>query len=172
MCVTLPCMCCCFFLHFSLSHTLAGSLQVFSPYKDVTVSMNWNTNEMGTAVSGTAQKFTAAMPSTLNTVTLAFATGECGSENWGGVPGQTFATANLPNLQSSGKYYIVSTGGAAGAFTCGSSAGFTTFLNRYMSTYLVGIDFDIEAGQSQAQITDLVTRAKEASAKYPNLRFR
>ena len=67
--------------------------------------------------------------------------------------------------------YIISTGGAAGSFTCGSDAGFETFINRYASSSLAGIDFDIEAGQSQADIDNLVARVKNSQAKHPGLRW-
>ena len=40
-----------------------------------------------------------------------------------------------------------------------------------MSPHLVGIDFDIEAGQTQAVITDLVRRAGAAHTRYPQLRM-
>jgi hypothetical protein len=105
------------------------------------------------------------------TVTLAFATGECGSENWGGVPGAAMASANVGPLQQAGVKYILSTGGAAGSFTCGSDAGMTTFINRWASPSLIGVDFDIEAGQSPAVIDALVQRIKSAHASFPGLRF-
>ena len=57
-----------------------------------------------------------------------------------------------------GKKYIVSTGGANGAFTCGSDANFDKFISTYYSANLIGIDFDIEGGVNQAQITELVKR--------------
>jgi chitinase len=47
----------------------------------------------------------------------------------------------------------------------------STFIDRWNSANLVGIDFDIEAGQSTAVIGDLVARIKAAHAKYPTLRF-
>ena len=44
----------------------------------------------------------------------------------------------------------------------------TTFIDRWNSANLVGIDFDIEAGQSPAVIDDLVARIKAgARQKYP-----
>ena len=46
-----------------------------------------------------------------------------------------------------------------------------TFLSRWASAGLIGIDFDIEAGQSQSVIDDLIQRIKTAHASYPNLRF-
>jgi hypothetical protein len=134
--------------------------------------MNWNTNVIQTNVSGAA----VAIASDLTTggdkaITLAFATGECGSENWAGVGGADMASANVPLLTSGGIKYIVSTGGAAGSFTCGSSAGFQTFVGRWASANLIGVDFDIEAGQSQSVIQDLVSRIQSAHTTYPGLRF-
>ncbi|WP_230463631.1 hypothetical protein [Burkholderia ubonensis] len=41
----------------------------------------------------------------------------------------------------------------------------------YASNNLVGIDFDIEAGQTQQVINDLVQRVVVAQQNYPNLRF-
>jgi hypothetical protein len=148
-----------------------GSL-VFSPYKDTSINMNWNTNVISTSVSGTATPLATDMSGAGGkTVTLAFATGECGSENWGGVPGASLATANVSLLKNAGVKYIISTGGAAGSFTCGSDGGFTTFVDRWNSPNLIGVDFDIEAGQSQQVINDLVSRIKAAHASYPSLRF-
>lgn len=154
-----------------------GASLLFSPYKDVTVNLNWNTNVMQSAVTGTAIPVvgSGSLVSTnvpdLSAITLAFATGECGSENWGGVPGATFASANIPGLSSASLPYVVSTGGEAGVFTCGSTAGFASFLTRYMSPQMVGVDFDIEGGQSQAQISALVAAAVYGQSLYPNLRF-
>ena len=105
------------------------------------------------------------------TVTLAFATGECGSENWGGVGGGTMASANVPLLTSAGVNYIVSTGGAAGVFTCGTDSGFATFINRWASSNLIGVDFDIEAGQTPSIISDLISRIQTAHGSFPDLRF-
>jgi chitinase len=135
--------------------------------------MNWNTNVISTAVSGggTTQftsDFTAAGG---KTITLAFATGECGSENWAGVQGAAMATANVSLLTGAGVSYILSTGGAAGSFTCGTDSGFDTFVGRWASPNLIGVDFDIEAGQSQSVIQDLVSRIQTAHGTYPGLRF-
>ena len=49
--------------------------------------------------------------------------------------------------------------------------GFTTFINRYNSSSLLGIDFDIEGGQSQDVINNLVQRVVAAQRSFPNLRF-
>ncbi len=144
---------------------------VFSPYKDITVSMNWNTNVISTAVTGTLSPVLTVTPAKLPMITWAFATGECGSENWGGLSASAVAAANVQTFVSAGKKYILSTGGAAGSFTCGSDAGFETFVNRYASSSLAGVDFDIEAGQSQATVDALVARVKASQSKHPGLRW-
>jgi len=150
----------------------AGDALVFSPYKDTSINMNWNTNVISTNVSGSATALgTDLAGAGGKTVTLAFATGECGSENWGGVQGAAMASANVPLLMQANVKYILSTGGAAGSFTCASDAGMAAFIDRWASANLVGVDFDIEAGQSQQVIGDLVARIKAAHAKYPSLRF-
>jgi hypothetical protein len=144
---------------------------VFGPYKDVTVSMNWNTNVISSAATGTLQPVLTVMPTNLKTMTWSFATGECGSENWAGIQPNALVSANVQNWVSMGKFYVISTGGAAGTFTCGSDAGFTTFINRYNSSSLLGIDFDIEGGQNQDVINNLVQRVVAAERTFPNLRF-
>jgi chitinase len=144
---------------------------VFSPYKDITISANWNTDVISSAVTGTMESVTTVMPSNLSTLTWAFATGECGSETWGGLTPASVAAANVQSFASAGKKYILSTGGADGVFTCGTDAGFATFIQTYYSSNLVGVDFDIEAGQTTADIAALVARVKTAQATYPNLRF-
>ena len=148
-----------------------GSL-VFSAYKDTSINMNWNTNVITTNVSGSPTAIASDLTANgSHTITLAFATGECGSESWGGVPGAAMASANVSLLSAAGVKYILSTGGAAGSFTCGSDAGFATFINRWASSGLIGVDFDIEAGQSPAVISDLIQRIKSAHGAFPNLRF-
>ncbi|WP_218871324.1 glycosyl hydrolase family 18 protein [Chitinibacter bivalviorum] len=143
----------------------------FSPYKDILLGMNWNTNVIGTAVNGSQQTLLSALPSKAEVVTWAFATGTCGSENWGGLDGAAVAAANVGAWVAANKKYIISTGGAAGAFNCTSDANFVKFINRYNSPNLVGIDFDIEAGQTQADIDSLVLRVKNAQSQFPHLRF-
>jgi chitinase len=72
------------------------------------------------------------------------------------------------------KNYIISTSGANGVFTCGSDAGFESFIQRYDSASLQGIDFDIEVGQSQDVINALIAltaRVKVAQANHPGLRL-
>jgi hypothetical protein len=45
------------------------------------------------------------------------------------------------------------------------------FIARYASPDLVGIDFDIEGGQTQSQIQGLVAAAVGAQSQYPSLQF-
>lgn len=145
---------------------------LFSPYKDVGISMNWNTNVISTAVTGTLQPLLSVLPGTLRrTVTWAFATGECGAENWAGLAPDVLANANIPLFVAAKVNYIISTGGAAGAFTCSSAAGMRAFIDRYKSPRLVGLDFDIEAGQSAAAINSLMDQIAAVQAEYPRLRF-
>jgi hypothetical protein len=150
---------------------------LFSPYKDVTINMNWNTYQMQSAVEGSdlpvvgANSLVSNYIPKLPAITLAFATGACGSETWGGASGAQWAAENIPQLQNANLDYVVSTGGQAGTFTCGSTAGMEAFIARYASPSLVGIDFDIEGGQSASDIQNLVNAAAGAQAQYPNLQF-
>src|SRR3984957_2825654 len=124
--------------------TGSASGLLFSPYKDVTINMNWNTDQMQSAVEGTAipvvgsgslvSNYVPRLPA----ITVAFATGTCGSETWGGVSGASWAAENVPQLQSAGLNYVVSTGGEAGTFTCASTSGMDSFIARYASSNLVG----------------------------------
>ncbi len=144
---------------------------IYSPYKDASISMNWNTNTISTNVTGRLSPVLTVLPTSVRTLTLAFATGECGSENWGGVGAAALASANVSLFTASNVNYIVSTGGAGGVFSCGTDAGMTTFINRYASKNLVGIDFDIEGGQTQQVINNLIQRVVAAQKQFPNLRF-
>ena len=144
---------------------------LFSPYKDVGISMNWNTYVLSTSVTGTLTPLLKALPARVPAVTWAFATGECGSETWAGIAPAKLAAANVPAFVKADRDYVVSTGGAAGSFTCGSPEGMRTFINRYASRNLVGIDFDIESGQSAAAIDSLVRQLQAVQPDYPDLRF-
>jgi chitinase len=145
---------------------------IFSPYKDTSINMDFNTNVISTLVPGTRTPIATDMKANqAKAITLAFATGQCGTENWGGVQGAAIASANVPLLNNAGVDYIISTGGAAGAFTCASDSGFATFVNRWVSPHLVGVDFDIEAGQSQTDILNLIRRIGPAHSAHPGLRF-
>jgi len=157
--------------------TGSASGLLFSPYKDVTINMNWNTYQMQSAVTGSdlpvvgSGSLVSQYVPKLPALTLAFATGSCGSETWGGVSGADLAAENVPQLEVADLNYVVSTGGAAGTFTCDSTAGMESFIARYASPNLVGIDFDIEGGQSESDIQNLVAAAAGAQAQYPKLQF-
>ena len=153
------------------STTGTASGFIYSPYKDTSISMNWNTNTISTNVTGRLSPVLSVLPTGVRALTLAFATGECGSESWAGLGGSTLASSNVSLFTAANVNYVISTGGASGVFTCGTDAGMTTFINRYASNNLVGIDFDIEGGQTQAIINNLVQRVVAAQKTYPNLRF-
>lgn len=150
----------------------AGPNFILSPYKDLSVNANWNSLVISTSVTGTQQPLLSVIGDA-KAVTWAFATGECGAETWGGINADQLATNNVAQWVAAKKGYIISTGGASGSFTCGTDAGFTTFLDRYDSDYLLGVDFDIEAGQTKAILDSLVARIKAAQQlpKYSKLRF-
>jgi chitinase len=150
---------------------------LFSPYKDVTINMNWNTYQMQSAVEGSdlpvvgSGSLVSQYIPKLPAITLAFATGSCGSETWGGARVPPGPRRTCPQLNAANLNYVVSTGGEAGTFTCTSTAGMESFIARYASPNLVGIDFDIEGGQSESDIQNLVASAAGAQAQYPNLQF-
>ena len=144
-----------------------GSL-LFAVYKDVTINANFNTGEQQTNVTGTVQPVTGVMPN--ETLVWAFATGTCGAESWAGITSGMEAS-NVQNFVSAGKDYIVSTGGANGVFDCPSGSALIGFINTYNSANLVGIDFDIEGGQSQQVIDNLINATIAAEAQFPNLLF-
>jgi chitinase len=148
---------------------------VFSPYKHVAIARDPQTQVFATAASGKRSPLVvggrSTLPAGVTALTLAFATGECGEENWDGADPQQVADANLRSLEQAGIDYIISTGGAAGAFTCGTDAGMEKFIARYASSRLVGLDFDIEAGQTVEVIDSLVRRAATAQKRHPQLRL-
>ena len=104
-------------------------------------------------------------------LTWAFATGECGQEKWGKESAQQVADKHVAAFDQAGLSYLVSTGGQGGVFTCATDEGMERFISRYESKHLIGLDFDIEAGQSAAQVESLVQRIKAAQVKRPHLRF-
>ena len=142
---------------------------VFSAYKDISVAMNWNTNVISSSVTGSNQAVTRLMSTANSTLTWAFASGECGSENWvGSTPAQV--ASNVQGFVNARMKYILSTGGADGMFqSAGSDAGFDTFIQTYYSANLAGVDFDIEGGQSGSVISNLVSRVQAAEARDPKL---
>ncbi|MDZ7813240.1 MAG: glycosyl hydrolase [Ideonella sp.] len=139
----------------------------FAPYKDASLMLD--------ADSGLMQRLKGQAPAPLLAPELpaliwAFATGECGQETWGTVDTDRFAQANVAAFVQAQRPYVVSTGGEAGSFTCGSDEGFAKFLARYDSPFLRGLDFDIERQQTAVQIDDLVQRAAALQRQCPALR--
>ncbi len=158
---------------------------VFSAYKDAGVNLNWSGSaigswgayEMGTT-AGSMNKNSATSlvnalkTNSINTVTWAFATGDCSSEAWVGVPVSSFIQANVNAAVANNIGYIVSTGRAGGPFTCGSTANMIAFAKRYMSSNLVGFDFDIEGNQIRpAQLSSLISSIAGLQKAYPNIRI-
>ncbi len=158
-----------------------NSTFIFSPYKDTSINMDWNTNIISTKLNNPKE----AMPSPLvpflqsignHAITLAFASGTCQQESWGGVPGQALANANLPLLQKDNINYIIASGGAAGTFTCNSVTDLENFVNRYreingvVSPNFVGLDYDIEGGNQQQIQTLIKTTADLQKQQMPSLR--
>ncbi len=155
----------------------------FSPYKDVTVGFNSNSNVISTRVNVPAdQTLPNSLLSTLDksvtTVTWGFATGECGQEQWGWLQPSvtsTFASTNVNGFNAAGEKYIIATGGAAGAFTCGSDTGMKTFVDRYNSSNLVGLDFDIEGNlyypYNPELVQSLINEIAYIHTVYPNLKI-
>jgi len=151
------------------STACAGGNVIFGAYKDVTNNADFNTGLQRSSVTGTVQPVTSAMPN--KTLIWAFATGTCDSESWAGITPAMEAT-NVQAFVNAGKNYIISTGGANGAFDCPSGGqGLINFINRYNSPNLVGVDFDIELGQSQQLIDNLINATKGAMGQFPNLQF-
>lgn len=141
---------------------------IFASYKDVTLNADFNTGLQRSAVTGTVQPVTSAMPN--QTLIWSFATGTCDAENWAGITPAQEAT-NVQAFVNAGKKYIISTGGANGSFDCSSGQGLINFINRYNSANLVGVDFDIELGQSQQLIDNLINATIAAEKQFPNLQF-
>lgn len=141
---------------------------IFAAYKDVTINADFNTGLQRSAVTGTVQAVTSAMPN--STLIWAFATGTCGSENWAGIS-PAMEAANVKAFVNAGKRYIISTGGANGVFDCPTGQGLINFINTYNSANLVGVDFDIEGGQSQQVVDNLINATKAAQQQFPNLQF-
>ncbi|KQV78633.1 hypothetical protein ASD15_22815 [Massilia sp. Root351] len=141
---------------------------VYSPYKHLAIHNDPASNAITIAPDGQRVPYTGHSRQPL---TWAFASGECGEENWGGQPAQAVAEANVAAFAAAGIGYIISTGGQGNVFTCGSDEGMERFIRRYESPQLIGLDFDIEAGQTGQQVDSLVQRVVAAQARRPHLRM-
>jgi chitinase len=147
---------------------------VYSPYKHVPIALGAD-DVISLAVPGgpvpVAANGRSTLPPGVNTLTLAFATGECGSETWDGLEPSRITSGNVRAFDQAGIDFIVSTGGEAGSFTCTTDAGMEAFVAHYASARLIGFDFDIERGQSADVVASLVQRIKAAKARHPELRI-
>jgi hypothetical protein len=152
--------------------TKAAPNLIYSPYVYYG-DFNDSTYQFNTSLTTypKTQTVLSAIPSNLTTLTLAFATGECGSETWSGATGEQVASANVAAFVAAGKKYIISTGGGGHTFTCADPANFVKFVQTYYSANMIGVDFDIESGQTQNDVDNLVAGCIAAQAIYPGLRF-
>ncbi|HET7561962.1 MAG TPA: hypothetical protein VFJ87_06240 [Rhodanobacteraceae bacterium] len=149
---------------------------LFSPYKYVPRNFDAATNTLQVAATGKPIPLAGRgslvedhVPN-LVTVTLAFATGDCGNEDWG-VPTAAITKVAIPALSKDFVDYVISTGGQGKKFTCASPKAFADFVRRYQSPFLQGIDFDIESTQTPAEIKALVADAAHAEKLFPDVRF-
>ncbi|MDD5334217.1 MAG: glycosyl hydrolase [Rhodoferax sp.] len=148
---------------------------LYSPYLDINVPLQAESGasapSSSSAIAPRAEWAATALPDDVKFLTLAFATGECGSERWNGREAQTVADSSLKAVQRAGIGYVISTGGAQGVFTCASEQGMEKFIAHYNARQLLGFDFDIEAGQSALVIASLVEQVRGAMQRHPQLRF-
>ena len=148
---------------------------LFSPYLDINIPVHAG---VPTAMTSFLEGLKAliglpatAFPDGIKTLTLAFATGECGAEHWDELDAQRMTETHIKRLRRENIDYVISTGGAEGVFTCASEAGMEKFIARYNSRHLVGFDFDIESNQSEVMINNLVHQIRGAMQRHPHLRF-
>lgn len=155
--------------------TAAHSRFVFGPYKHLNMAVDPHAPAATTRVTGVPLSLLETPASTLmpgaNALTLAFASGECGQEHWGGLPAQAVAAANVAALSKAGINYIISTGGEGNMFTCDSDTGMEQFITRYETPHLLGFDFDIESNQTPEMAHALIKRIKVAQIRRPHLRI-
>jgi chitinase len=152
----------------------------WGPYKDASLQLAADPPRLQVNVGGRVLPLVPASSSARGavqvlapgaTLTLAFATGECGTETIAGLPGATVAHANVPLFEAAGVDFIVSTGGERGKFGCVSAQGMEDFLAHYRSARLVGIDFDIEGERTPAELGALTRQIAAAQARHPGLRW-
>jgi len=143
---------------------------IFSPYKYVKTNYNNTINSISTNASGSSMSLYKLMNDTnrFDTITIAFAIGDCNNDSWN--MDNDIISNSIQNLIHNNLNYIISTGGANNKFTCNNDS-IINFINKYNSKNLIGIDFDIESNQTQAEIDGIVYSIKYAKLVYPNLKF-
>ncbi len=142
---------------------------LYSPYKHLAMWNDPATNVITTAPGGVKSPYAAIAGR--QPLTWAFASGECGDEQWGGQGAQAVADANVPAFARAGIGYVISTGGQGAVFTCATDEGMERFIRRYESPHLIGFDFDIEEQQTPEQIASLAARIATAQLRRPHLRM-
>jgi chitinase len=151
----------------------------WGPYKDASIQLALDSPLLQVQVGGRVVPLVPLGPSEVDarvlapgaTLTLAFATGECGRETIAGLPGAVLARANVPRFEAADVDFIVSTGGEAGRFACASAQGMEDFLAHYRSDRLVGIDFDIEGERTASELSALTRQIAAAQARHRSLRW-
>jgi hypothetical protein len=148
---------------------------VYGPYKHLNTALDPVSAVAKTQVTGEPRVVSEAPRAMLlpgaTALTLAFASGACGDEHWGGLAGPAVADANVAALSHAGIPYIVSTGGEGNVFSCASDAAMEQFVARYETPMLVGFDFDIEATQTPEMLLTLLQRIRVAQLRRPHLRL-
>lgn len=142
----------------------APASRLVGAYKDVSIGLDATTARI-------VEPAWLPAPQPGHVLIWAFATGECGQERWGEVDTEAFARVNVAAFEAAGRDYLVSTGGAVGAFGCADEAAMERFVQRYESLRLRGLDFDIEGTQTPAQIEALVGSLRRVRARWPQLRL-
>lgn len=150
------------------AHAAEAPRFIYSPYKHLAM---WKNSTHAVTMEKSAYIVDGKRAVSSGALTWAFATGECGAEKWGDETAQEIAGANVAAFDKAGVDYLVSTGGQGGVFTCATDEGMESFISRYESKRLVGLDFDIEAEQTPAQVDSLIARIKVAQQKRPHLRY-
>ena len=146
---------------------------VFSPYKDTSINMNWNTNVISTDVPGSASN-ARKRPH--------------GQRREGDNPRVRHGRVRQRELgrrrrrrdgrrerlaADAGRASSTSSRRAAppGASRAARTRAWPRSSDAGHRRVCIGVDFDIEAGQSQSVIQDLIARIQAAHGAYPALRF-
>lgn len=134
---------------------------IYSPYKDTSL-FQWNKNDGVLYTLTSAPNNWEAIPmlgsntqppvllSGNQYLSIGFVNNTCQDDYWGpkgggsSFSGQKFIENTLPLLNKNNIGYIISTGGAGGAFMCDSVEGMKGFIDRYSGPNFVGLDLDIE----------------------------
>jgi len=109
---------------------------VFSPYKDTSINMNEHERHLDERVRRGDSVRVLPRRSGRKTVTLAFATGECGSENWRASPARRWRARTSRSSPARGELHHLH-GRRCRQLHLGTDAGFATFINSWASPNLI-----------------------------------